>query len=30
MTALVQFNHVTKQYGEKKALDNVSFTLEPG
>lgn len=30
MTALVQFEHVTKQYGEKKALDNVSFTLEPG
>ena len=30
MTALVQFNHVTKQYGDKKALDDVSFTLEPG
>lgn len=30
MTALVQFKHVTKQYGGKKALDNVSFTLEPG
>ncbi|MBQ2995115.1 MAG: ABC transporter ATP-binding protein [Peptococcaceae bacterium] len=30
MTALVQFENVTKQYGDKKALDNVSFTLEPG
>ena len=30
MTALVQFNHVTKQYGDKKALDDISFTLEPG
>lgn len=30
MTALVQFNHVTKQYGYKKALDDISFTLEPG
>ena len=29
MTALVQFNHVTKQYGDKKALDDISFTLEP-
>ena len=30
MTALVQFQNVTKQYSSKKALDNVSFTLEPG
>ncbi len=30
MTALVQFDHITKQYGDKKALDDVSFTLEPG
>ena len=30
MTALVQFQNVTKQYSDKKALDNVSFTLEPG
>ena len=30
MTALVQFEHVSKQYGSKKALDDVSFTLEPG
>ena len=30
MTALVQFNHVTKQYGDKKALDDISFTLDPG
>jgi ABC-2 type transport system ATP-binding protein len=30
MTALVQFNHVTKQYGDKKALDDICFTLEPG
>ena len=30
MTALVQFKNVTKQYGDNKALDNVSFTLEPG
>ena len=30
MTALVQFQNVTKKYSSKKALDNVSFTLEPG
>ena len=30
MTALVQFEHVTKQYGSKKALDDISFTIEPG
>ena len=30
MTALVQFQNVTKQYSDKKALDDVSFTLEPG
>lgn len=30
MTALVQFEHVTKQYGSKKALDDLSFTVEPG
>ena len=36
MTALVEFQHVTKQYksglkaGGVKALDDVSFTLEPG
>lgn len=30
MTALVQFEHVTKQYGSKKALDDLSFTIEPG
>lgn len=30
MTALVQFDHVTKQYKNKKALDDVCFTLEPG
>ncbi len=30
MTTLVQFENVTKQYGDKKALDNVSFALEPG
>ncbi len=30
MTALVQFDHVTKRYGKKKALDDVSFSLEPG
>ena len=30
MAALVEFSHVTKQYGAKTALDDVSFTLEPG
>jgi len=30
MTALVQFEHVSKQYGSKKVLDDVSFTIEPG
>lgn len=30
MTALIQFEHVTKQYGSKKALDDISFTIEPG
>lgn len=30
MTALVEFEHITKQYGTKKALDDVSLTLEPG
>lgn len=30
MTALVLFEHVTKQYGSKKALDDISFTIEPG
>ena len=30
MPALVQFQNVTKKYSSKKALDNVSFTLEPG
>ena len=30
MTALVEFEHVTKQYGSQKALNDLSFTLEPG
>jgi len=30
MTALVEFEHVTKQYGNKKALNDLSFTIEPG
>ena len=30
MTALVEFEHITKQYGTKKALDDVSLILEPG
>ena len=30
MAALVEFSHVTKRYGAKTALDDVSFTLEPG
>lgn len=30
MAPFVQFEHVTKQYGSKKALDDVSFTIEPG
>lgn len=29
MTALVEFEHVTKQYGSQKALNDLSFTLEP-
>lgn len=27
---MIVFDHVTKQYGEIKALDEVSFTIEPG
>ena len=30
MTALVEFEHVTKQYGNQKALNDLSFTIEPG
>ena len=30
MTALVEFEHVTKQYGSQKALNDLIFTLEPG
>lgn len=30
MTALVEFEHVTKQYGNQKALNDVSFVIEPG
>lgn len=30
MTALVQFDHVSKRYGSRKALDDVSFELEKG
>lgn len=30
MASLVQFEHVTKKYNGKTALNNVSFTLEPG
>jgi ABC-2 type transport system ATP-binding protein len=30
MAALVEFQHVSKQYGNQKALDDVSFTIEPG
>lgn len=30
MTALVEFEHVTKQYGNKKALNDLSFAIEPG
>lgn len=30
MTALIQFEHVTKKYGKKEALNDISFTIEPG
>ena len=30
MAALVEFELVTKNYGSKKVLDDVSFTIEPG
>lgn len=30
MTALVEFEHVTKQYGNQKALNDMSFVIEPG
>lgn len=30
MIALVEFEHVTKQYGNQKALNDLSFTIEPG
>ena len=27
---LLEFSNITKKYGSKVALDNVSFNLEPG
>ena len=30
MRAFVEFEHVTKQYGNQKALNDLSFTIEPG
>jgi ABC-2 type transport system ATP-binding protein len=28
--AMIEIDHVTKRYGEKLAVDDVSFTVQPG